>query len=163
MIRLLPLLLLLSGCAFIQHVGQPPLDKCNLPCGLHSYHASDCGDLAKETDRAIDALGTVKGWSRPFVCAKVETYVISIIPAVNGSWNDTYFGEGHVAGLADCLHLSVHVGGGIPLTKSSLAHELAHAVERCADPGGKEHTRWQGVGGVYEALEKFGTAPEAAQ
>ena len=163
-------LLLLAGCTPAATTGISPT-LFRSPCGLDIRGYTDGGvhelwtqaSVAAFEDRILDEfqfIGDARFKRKANVCKLLNGWQIWLHP--QGCWVDRWGRE--VCGLTDCLYKLSQVGAIPGLNdgpdRGSLAHELAHAVQRCSpvlpvDPDlDEDHANWT-RDGIYDAIGRL--------
>lgn len=145
----------LVGC------GAGPRADCTSSCGVRVLQASDsdrnpdtfCAEYQTAEDASLAALAAhVVGpaWPAAASCSALGGWAVARHdhPDSSDGWFEYYAtGRVHVAGLTYCDYRMILVGTE-DWARSSLTHEFAHAIERCADP---HHENWA-ARGVWAAI-----------
>lgn len=111
-----------------------------------------CEEFQSAETTAVEALRTYGRDPRlQHTCEAVSGYRVYVQPEINFTSPD----GANVAGLNFCSTRTIYVGNVSPM-QSALAHEIAHAAQRCApllpvDPKDPDHSNWE-RDGVYNSL-----------
>lgn len=166
----LALVLLAASCA---QVG-PVLYRT--PCGVQVRALIPDGgwpaDWSEQRlrDAETEALAALKQYGRNGVdvnaCAKLANW--NLYPYPSPTWRDPYGRK--VAGVTNCSKGLSIIGSDDP-RRNALAHELAHAIQRCSPPQppideglDSDHADWNrdGINDAIEALYRAGQVYRSA-
>lgn len=143
----------LVGCG---DLGAP---DCTSTCGMRLYatgrgvpkaQSADCVGFDRAERLALSAFErNVSDWSIANTCPELRGWRVYTYDGEldqYGAWYDEY--DRHIAGQTWCALGFMDVNNQRWFDGSSLIHEMAHAIERCAD---WDHTSW-GPRGIYDAI-----------
>lgn len=134
--RYLAVALVLLSCV----VARPP-QVCMAECGIELLGLPDgglpetwtCKGFQEHTSHVLATFnhhvtGADRRFGHQLACSAVRGWWVRINPAP--SWPDQYGRYAGVSGLSYCMLREMEVGNK-PITQSSYAHELAHAIQNC--------------------------------
>lgn len=126
-----------------------PAPRCITPCGVRVQEATaSCAEFDATEARCLSALAQpqVVAWDPRFTQACPALKDVYLFQRDGGAWGET-----------NCDFGAVNVG---PLP-GELCHEYAHAIQRCAPPGGdgRPPTYHLGWAPLYSALRDAGLPP----